>query len=300
MQTYTADTLTIDVDLPAFRVSSAQQLWSGRNLYQLYEEAHTPWEWHEALFDRAKSAGMTPFSTPFDPTAVEFLEGLGCELYKVASAEIVDLPLIREIARTGKPVVMSTGMATVSEIESALDAARSTGNDQVVLLACTAAYPAAPEDARLANIELLGELFGCPIGLSDHTLGIGVALAGVALGAVMIEKHLTLDRGDGSVDSEFSMTPDELSLLVEESARAWAASIGPAHVGPTPDEDAVRRLRRSLYVVAPVAAGDAVTPQNVRSIRPSGGLPADLFDVVAGRRFTQAVEPGTPLTWSLL
>lgn len=300
IQTYTADTLTIDVDLPAFRVSENQQLWGGRTLYQLYEEAHTPWEWHKEIFERARDKGLTPFSSPFDPTAVELLESLECELYKVASAEIVDVPLIREIAGTGKPVVISTGMATVAEIEAAAEACRSAGNERLVLLACTAAYPASPEDARLANIALLRDLFGCPVGLSDHTLGIGVAVAAVAMGAVLVEKHLTLRRHDGFVDSEFSMTPEELTSLVQETERAWRAATGPAHVGPTPDEEAVRALRRSLYVVAPVAAGDEVSAANVRSIRPGGGLPPDDFRRVRGRRFTSAAEPGTPLTWNLL
>lgn len=300
LQTYTADTLTIDVDLPPFRVADEHALWGGRNLYQLYHEAHTPWEWHETIFDRARQHGLTPFSSPFDPSAVELLESLGCGLYKVASAEIVDLPLIREIARTGKPVVISTGMATVSEIDAALTAVRSTGTGKVVLLACTAAYPAEAADARLANISLMRELFGVPVGLSDHTLGIGVAVAAVALGAVMIEKHLTLDRSDASVDSDFSMTPSELQLLVNESRRAWEASRGSASIGPIPAEESVRQLRRSLFIVAPVAAGDPVTRANVRSIRPAGGLEPDALDLVLGRRFTKSAARGTPLTWDLI
>ncbi len=300
IQTYTADTITIDVDAPAFRVSDEHGLWGGRNLYQLYQEAHTPWEWHEPIFARARDAGLVPFSSPFDPTAVELLESLDAEVYKTASAEIVDLPLIREVARTGKPIIMSTGMATLSEIEAALDAVRGTGSSQVVLLACTAAYPADPAEARLANIDLLRSAFGVPVGLSDHTLGIGVAVAAVALGAVCVEKHVTIDRSHGGVDSEFSLNPEELRLLVEETESARLASTGTPLLGPTEDEQAVLRLRRSLYVTADVKAGDAVSHANVRSIRPSGGLAPQEIDRVLGRTFTRDVPRGTPLTWDLV
>ncbi|HEU4812123.1 MAG TPA: pseudaminic acid synthase [Nocardioides sp.] len=300
LQTYTPDTITIDADGPAFRVTDEHGLWGGRNLYQLYEQAHTPWEWHEAIFARAREQGLVAFSSPFDRTAVEFLEGLDVELYKTASAEIVDLPLIREIARTGKPIIMSTGMATLSEIEAALDAARGAGCTQLVLLACTASYPADPADARLANIALLREAFDVPVGLSDHTLGIGVAVAAVALGAVCVEKHVTLAREDGGVDSEFSMTPEELRLLSVESRAAHLAATGRAAIGPTETERAVLRLRRSLYVVQDVRAGEQVTAENVRSIRPAGGLAPDEFEAVCGRSFTSDVSRGTPLTWDLI
>jgi N-acetylneuraminate synthase len=300
IQTYTPDTITIDVDAPAFRVTDEHGLWGGRTLYELYQEAHTPWEWHAPIFERAREHGLIPFSAPFDPTAVELLEDLGVELYKTASAEIVDLPLIREIARTGKPMVVSTGMATLSEIESALDAARDGGCDRLVLLACTASYPADPAEARLANIALLQEAFDVPVGLSDHTLGIGVAVAAVALGAVCVEKHVTLDRSEGGVDSQFSLEPAEMRLLVEESERARLGALSPAQVGPTPAEEAVLALRRSLYVVADVAAGDVVTAENVRSIRPAGGLPPDAITTVLGRRFTRDAAKGTPLTWDLV
>lgn len=300
LQTYTPDTITIDVDAPAFRVTDEQGLWGGRGLYQLYEDAHTPWDWHKPIFDRARELGLVPFSSPFDPTAVELLEGLGAEIYKMASAEIVDLPLIREVASTGKPLVISTGMARLSEIEAALDTVRDAGGSQVVLLACTASYPAEPADARLANIALLREAFGVPVGLSDHTLGIGVAVAAAALGAVCIEKHVTLEREDGGVDSAFSMTPGELALLVTETEAARQAASGPAGLGPTESEQAVLRLRRSLYVVQDVRAGDEVTPATVRSIRPSGGLPPEAIDTVLGRRFTRDAERGTALTWDLI
>jgi pseudaminic acid synthase len=300
IQTYTPDTITIDADGPAFRVADEHGLWGGRNLYQLYEQAHTPWDWHRPIFERAREHGLVPFSTPFDPSAVAFLEELGVEVYKTASAEIVDLPLVREIARTGKPIVMSTGMATLSEIEAALDAARDGGCTELVLLACTASYPAEPADARLANIALFAEAFGVPVGLSDHTLGVGVPLAAVALGAVCVEKHVTLSRADGGVDSQFSLEPDELALLVREAESARQAARSPSQVGPTQAEQAVLRLRRSLFVVADVRAGDPVTEANVRSIRPSGGLPPEAIGTVLGRRFTRDVARGTPLDWELL
>lgn len=300
IQTYTPDTITIDVDAPGFRVTDEHGLWGGRNLYQLYQEAHTPWEWHEAIFARAREHGLLPFSTPFDPTAIELLESLGAEVYKTASAEIVDLPLIREIARTGKPIIMSTGMATISEIDAAVNAARDGGCTELVLLACTASYPADPADARLANIPLFQQAFGVPVGLSDHTLGIGVAVAAVAMGAVCIEKHVTLDRNDGGVDSQFSLNPAELALLSQETENARLASTSPAQVGPTEAEQAVLRLRRSLYVVEDVQAGDEVTPANVRSIRPAGGLAPEAISTVVGRTFTRDVARGTPLTWDLI
>jgi len=300
IQTYTADTITIDVDSPAFRVEDGHGLWGGRTLHQLYDEAHTPWDWHRPIFDRARQRGLVPFSSPFDPSAIELLEGLGVELYKTASAEIVDLPLIRQVARTGKPIVMSTGMATMREVASAVEAAAGAGCTDLVLLACTASYPAEPADARLHNIGLLGEAFGVPVGLSDHTLGVAVSVAAVALGAVCLEKHVTLDRTDGGVDSAFSLEPAELARLRSESEAAWQAARSPRQIGPTDSEQAVLRLRRSLYVVQDVRAGDEVTEQNVRSIRPAGGLPPDEIATVLGRRFSRDVSRGTPLAWELV
>ncbi|MFE6734213.1 pseudaminic acid synthase [Microbacterium sp. NPDC057650] len=300
IQTYTADTLTIDSDLPAFRVAGDHGLWGGRTLYNLYQEAHTPWDWHAPIFDRAREQGLIPFSTPFDPTAVEFLESLGVELYKTASAEIVDLPLLREVARTGKPMIVSTGMATLSEIEAAVTAIQDAGCTQLVLLACTAAYPAEPAEARLGNISILREAFDVPVGLSDHTLGIGVSVAAAALGAVVIEKHVTLDRADGGVDSDFSLTPDELGQLRVATEQARVAVASGAGFGPTPEEQTVLALRRSLYVVEDVLAGAPVSTDNVRSIRPAGGLPSDALDSLIGRRFTTDVKRGTPLTWDVI
>lgn len=300
IQTYTADTLTIDADLPAFRVKSDHGLWGDRHLYDLYQEAHTPWEWHAPIFERARQHGLIPFSTPFDPTAVQFLEDLGVELYKTASAEIIDLPLIREIGRTGKPVIISTGTATLREIEDALNAARDGGASDITLLVATASYPADPHEARLGNLDVLRKAFGLPVGLSDHTVGIGTALAAIALGASVIEKHMTLRRADGGVDSEFSAEPEEMRQLVIAAPDVVAASNSGVHFGPTPGEEAVLRLRRSLYVVEDVRAGDLVTAQNVRSIRPAGGLPADTISLVVGRRFSRDAERGTPLTWDII
>ncbi|MFP5021083.1 pseudaminic acid synthase [Pseudonocardia phyllosphaerae] len=299
LQTYRADTITIDADGPAFRIRDDHGLWGGRNLYQLYEQAHTPWEWHEPLFARAREHGLVPFSSPFDPTAVELLESLDAAAYKIASAELVDLPLIRRVAATGKPMIMSTGMATLGEIDAAVTAAREGGATAIVLLACTASYPADPVDANLQTVPALREAFGVPVGLSDHTPGIGVPVAAVALGAVAIEKHVTLARDDGGVDSDFSLEPAELAALVTETDVARRA-LGPARFGPRDSEQDTLALRRSLWVVADVRAGDKVTEDNVRSIRPAGGLPTDTIGTVVGRTFTRDVERGTPLTWDLV
>jgi pseudaminic acid synthase len=298
-QTYTADTITIDAPGPQFRIRSEHGLWGGRTLHDLYEEAHTPWEWHAPMFERARERGLVAFSSPFDPTAVELLESLDCPVYKIASAELVDLPLIREVASTGKPMILSSGMATLGEIDAALTAARDGGCTELVLLACTASYPADPADARLMSVPTLAAAFGVPVGLSDHTAGIGVAVAAVALGAVAVEKHVTLRRADGGVDADFSLQPEELAALVRETAAARLA-VQPPRFGPTEAERDTLALRRSLYVVADVSAGDLVTPENVRSIRPSGGLPSDAISAVVGRRFVRDVERGTPLTWDLV
>jgi pseudaminic acid synthase len=299
LQTYRADTITIDADTPAFRISADHELWGGENLYSLYEKAHTPWEWHEPIFTRARELGLTPFSSPFDPTAIELLESLDAPAYKIASAEIVDLPLIDLCARTGKPLVISTGMANVAEIHAAVRTAREAGNDQLIVLGCTASYPAPPEDSNLRGIPLLADTFDVVPGLSDHTMGIGVPVAAVALGACAVEKHVTLARADGGVDSDFSLEPAELTALVTETERAWQA-LGAPRIGPRESEREVLRLRRSLYVVTDVRAGDEVTRDNVRSIRPSGGLPPETIGTVLGRRFRADAVKGTPLTWDLV
>jgi N-acetylneuraminate synthase len=299
LQTYTADTITLDVDLPAFRVGDDHQLWGARRLHDLYEEAHTPWEWHRPLFDLANELGMLAFSSPFDETAVEFLEELGVPMYKIASLEIVDLPLIRQVASTGKPLIMSTGTATLAEVAEAVDAARSANCTDLTLLVCTSSYPASPADANVRRIPALAELFGVKVGFSDHAPGVGVSAAASALGATVIEKHLTLDRGDGGVDSDFSLEPAEFAQLVAACADA-ASALGSADVWSTTAEAESRRLRPSLWIAQTVSAGDIVTHENVRSVRPSGGLAPAELDRVVGRIFSADAVPGTPLSWDVL
>lgn len=299
LQTYTADTITLDVDHPRFRLAEDHPLWPGRRLYDLYEEAHTPWEWHEELFDLARELGMVAFSAPFDPTAVDFLVSLGVPALKSASSEITDLPLIRTMAATGLPLIISTGTATLGEIDAAVRAARETGNEQIVVLSCTAAYPAPAEASNLRGIPMLAGALGTQIGLSDHTLGIGASVAAVALGATVIEKHLTLDPEDGGVDSAFSLSPEEFGRLVAETRTAHAA-LGSATVGPRTAEREGLRFRRSLFVTRDVRAGEAVSADNVRSVRPADGLPPDTFAEIEGRVFREDVPMGTPMSHDLL
>ncbi len=299
IQTYTADTITLDVDRPPFLIPEDHPLWGGRSLHALYEEAHTPWSWHEPIFELARELNLIPFSSPFDPSAVDFLESAGVSLYKVASIEIGDLPLIKYIGSTKKPVVISTGAATLSDIDRSVEAATSGGAESVTLLVCTSAYPAAPEDANIRRITTLKDAFGLPVGLSDHTLGIGVSIAATALGASMIEKHVTLSRDDGGVDSAFSAEPDELRQLVRECRNA-AISLGSPIVRPTASEDTSLGLRRSLYVTQDVAAGDEASSLNVRSVRPAGGLSPEQIDHVIGLQFSCDAQAGTPVTWDLL
>ena len=297
LQTYRPDTITIDHDRPEFVVEGG--LWDGRRLFELYEEAHTPWEWHPDIFARAREIGITVFSSPFDPTAVDFLEGLDAPAYKVASPEIIDLPLIRKIAATGKPMIMSTGMASLEEIEEALAAARSGGAEDIVLLHCTAAYPTPPDEANLATIPDLRERFGVVTGLSDHTLGTTVATTAVALGAAVIEKHFTLARSDGGVDSAFSLEPAELAELVE-NARIAQAAMGRPMYHPTRSEASVLKNRRSLYIMKPVARDEVFTSDNVRSIRPGLGLKPKHLDAVLGRKAARDLEFGEPLDVSMI
>lgn len=299
LQTYTADTITLDVDLPAFRLPAEHKLWPDARLHDLYDEAHTPWEWHEPIFELARSQGMLAFSSPFDPTAIQFLEKLDVPAYKVASNEIGDLPLVRGMAETGKPIIISTGSATLTDIDAAVRAARETGNEQIVVLSCTASYPAPPEQSNLRGIPVLRDALGVQIGLSDHTPGIGAAIAAVALGAVVIEKHVTLARADGGVDSAFSLEPAEVKQLVEGTKTAWQA-LGEPIIGPKQAEQNVLRFRRSLYVTRDVKAGEKVAMDNVRSVRPAGGLAPDAFGSVEGREFRVDAAKGTPLTWDLL
>jgi pseudaminic acid synthase len=299
IQTYTADTMTIDIDKGNFLIDDKDSLWVNKSLYQLYKEACTPWEWHEQIFNKCKELGIIGFSTPFDTSAVDFLENLGVQLFKIASFEIVDLPLIKRVAETRNPIIMSTGMASIEEIAEAVDTIRSTGNNQIVLLKCTSTYPSSPQDSNITTIPHLKDLFNTEVGLSDHTLGIGVAIASVALGCSIIEKHFTLSRADGGVDSAFSMEPDEMRLLVQESKKAYH-SLGHIHYGPTETEKKNLKFRRSLYVVQNLKQGELITGQNVRSIRPADGLLPKYLHIVLGRKAKFDIKRGTPLSWDLI
>ena len=299
LQTYTPETMTLDLSTDGFVITDPSSPWYGRTLFDLYTEAHTPWEWHEALFQRCRQRGLLVFSTPFDASAVAFLEGLGAPCYKIASFENTDLGLIQTVAQRGKPVIISTGMATAAEIDEAINTARREGAQDVILLKCTSAYPAAPEESHLLTIPHMRSLFGCPVGLSDHTPGIGTAVAAVGLGAVLIEKHLTLRRADGGVDAAFSLEPNEMRMLVLEVERAWKA-LGAVHYGPTSSERPSLALRRSLYVVEDMQAGERLSPRTLRAIRPGYGLPPKFYDVLLGRRVAKAVRKGTPVTWDLI
>ena len=298
IQTYRPDTITIDHDGEPFRIASGT-VWDGRTLYSLYEEAYTPWEWHEPIRDAARRHGLTWFSSPFDDTAIDFLESLGAPAYKIASFELVDLGLIQHAAATGKPLIMSTGMATLAEIAEAVGAARSAGATEVALLKCTSAYPAPPEEANLNTIAHLAAAFGLPVGLSDHTVGTAVPAAAVALGATIVEKHVILRRADGGPDSGFSLEPDELATMVEHIRTAEKARGGVIYE-PTEREARSRALRRSLFVVEDVGAGEPFTERNVRSIRPGHGLHTRHLPEVLGRRAGRRVARGTPLSWDLL
>jgi pseudaminic acid synthase len=297
IQTYRADTITIDHHGPEFMVKGG--LWEGRRLYELYEEAHTPWEWHGAIFEHARKIGITVFSSPFDPTAVDFLQSLGAPAYKIASPELIDLPLIRKVAQTGKPIVMSTGMATLEEIGEAVEAARAVGSREIVVLHCTAAYPTPPEEANLSSIAEIARHFDVVAGLSDHTLGTLVPAIAVALGAAFIEKHFTLARADGGVDSAFSLEPPELVELVA-AARIAHAAVGRPAFAPTPSEGTVLKNRRSLYVVAPVAKGEVLTEAKIRSIRPGNGMKPKHLDAVLGRQAARDLAFGEPLDSSMI
>ncbi len=299
IQTYTADTITLDVDRPEFRLSADHPLWPHRRLYDLYLEAHTPWAWHKDIFDLAGELGMLAFSAPFDPTAIEFLDQLDVPMMKVASSEITDLPLIHAVAATGRPIIISTGTATMGEIDAAVRTARSTGNEDVIVLGCTASYPAPPDASNVRALPVIRDALDVPVGLSDHTMGIGASVAAVALGACVIEKHLTLSRDDGGVDAGFSLEPHEFRLLVSEAYTAWQ-SLGEPVVGPKRVESEVLGLRRSLYVTRDVRAGDVVSPENVRSVRPAAGLRTDRFDEIVGRRFCRDAVAGTPMSLDLV
>ena len=299
LQTYTADTMTLDLKEGEFFISDKKSPWKGQSLYDLYKIAHTPWDWHKPIFDHAKKLGLICFSTPFDETAVEFLEKLEAPAYKIASFENTDLPLIQRVAATGKPLIISTGMASQEELDESVDAARKAGCKDLILLKCTSTYPATPENSNLLTIPYLRNRYGCEVGLSDHTLGIGVAIASVALGATVIEKHFTLKRADGGVDSAFSMEPGEMKELVEETKRAWQ-SLGEVFVGPTEAEKSSITFRRSLYIVKDLKAGDVLTKENVRAIRPGLGLPPKYLDQILGKKIKSGMKMGTALAWSMI
>lgn len=299
LQTYTADTMTLDLQDPDFYIDDPDSLWSGRSLHDLYQEAHTPWEWHEPIMERCHALGLACFSTPFDASAVDFLEGLGAPAYKIASFENIDLPLIRKVAATGKPLIVSTGMASVAELDDAVRTARAGGATGIVLLKCTSTYPASPENSNLLTIPHLRQLFDAEVGLSDHTLGLGVAVAAVALGASVVEKHFTLSRADGGVDSAFSLEPHEMAALVLESRRAQQA-LGEISYGPTEAEQPSLKARRSLYLARDVRAGEALSSEDVRAVRPGHGLSPKYLDVVLGMRLRRDAKIGTPLTWDLV
>ncbi len=299
IQTYTADTMTLDLSEGEFFISDPGSLWKGVSLYKLYQDAHTPWEWHEPIFDRARELGLIVFSTPFDATAVDFLEELNAPCYKIASFENTDIPLIRKTAATGKPLIVSTGMATVAELDETVRAARNAGCRDLVLLKCTSSYPASPVHSNVLTIPHMRELFGCEVGLSDHTAGVGAAVAAVALGATVVEKHFTLSRADGGVDSAFSLEPAEMKVLVEETTRAWQ-SLGKVQYGLSEEEKKFKVYRRSLYVAEDMRAGEEFSRRNLRAIRPGLGLGPRYYETILGRKAKTDLRKGTPLSWDVV
>ena len=299
LQTYTADTMTLDIDDGEFYIDEPGNLWRGQSLHKLYQQAYTPWEWHKPIFDKCRELGLICFSTPFDETAVDFLELLDVPCYKIASFENTDLPLIRKVATIGKPMIISTGMATAGELDETVRTAREAGCQDIILLKCTSTYPAAPANTNLMTIPHMGELFKCQVGLSDHTLGIGAAVAGVALGATVIEKHFTLSRAEGGVDAAFSMEPDEMRALVVESKRAWQA-LGHVVYGAVEDEKQSLKGRRSLYVVRDIKKGERFTKDNLRAIRPGSGLPPKYYVLLLGRKVERDLKRGTAVSWDML
>ena len=299
LQTYTADTMTLDLAEGEFFIDDPNSLWKGNSLHTLYEKAHTPWEWHGPIFERARQLGLIAFSSPFDETAVDFLESLDVPCYKIASFENTDIPLIKKVAATGKPMIISTGMATVAELDETVRTVRATGCKDLVLLKCTSTYPTTPENSNLLTIPHMRELFNCEVGLSDHTMGIGASVAAVALGATVIEKHFTLDRSDGGVDSTFSLEPAELAQLVIETERAWQA-LGRVVYGPTKAEKRAVMQRRSIYVAKDLKAGEVLTKENLRCIRPAYGLAPRHYERLLGKTVRCDVKKGTPMRWDLI
>ena len=298
LQTYTADTLTLDVKEGEFFIDDKDSLWEGKSLYELYQEAYTPWEWHKPIMDRANELGILCFSTPFDETAVDFLEELNVPTYKIASFENTHLPLIKKVAATGKPMIISTGMASVAELDETVRTVREAGCKQFVLLKCTSTYPASPENSNVLTIPHMRKLFDCEVGLSDHTMGVGAAVAAVAHGATVIEKHFTLRRADGGIDSAFSLEPEEMKSLVIETERAWQ-SLGDVTYGPSEAEKGSLTFRRSLYIAKDMKKGDVLDKENLRIVRPGLGLPPKYHEVILGRKVNRDVKKGTPVEWNI-
>jgi N-acetylneuraminate synthase len=299
LQTYTADTLTLDASEGEFFIEDKNSLWKGKSLYELYEEAYTPWEWHKPIMERANELGMLCFSTPFDDTAVDYLENLNVPAYKIASFENTHLPLIKKVASTGKPMIISTGMASVAEMDEMVQTILDAGCEQFILLKCTSTYPATPENSNVLTIPHMRKLFNCEVGLSDHTMGIGSSVAAVAHGATVIEKHFTLRRADGGVDSAFSMEPEEMKQLVIETERAWL-SLGEVKYGPSDSEKSSLVFRRSLYIAKDMKKGDVLTENNLRIVRPGMGLPPKYYDTVLGKKVKNDLKKGTALKWEIL
>ncbi len=300
LQTYTADTMTINHTGGLFDITDKKSLWYGRNLYELYQEAHTPWEWHKPLFDYALELGLICFSTPFDETAVDFLETLNVPCYKIASFENTDHHLLKKVAQTGKPVIMSTGIANLADIIESVQVLKENGCNKIVLLKCTSTYPSTPENTNLVTIPVLQQIFrDCIIGLSDHTMGVGASIASVALGARVIEKHFTIRRADGGVDSTFSMEPEEMKQLVIESERAYLA-MGKVQLDVQKAEEKSKMFKRSIYIVKDIRAGELLTKDNIRIIRPGDGLPPKYYDMALGKRARSDIKRGSPLGFDFL
>lgn len=299
LQTYTADTITLNVREGEFTISDEKSLWKGNNLHDLYSKAYTPWEWHAPIMERAKTHGMMCFSSPFDESAVDFLLQLDVPAFKIASFENNHLPLIRKVAATGKPMIISTGMASLADLEEAVATARAAGCKDLVLLKCTSTYPASASNTNVSTIPHMRTLFGCQVGLSDHTMGVGVSVAAVALGATVVEKHFTLRRADGGVDSAFSLEPEELKSLVVETRRAWEA-LGKVAYGPTEAERKSLVFRRSLYIAKDMRAGEVLTSENLRVVRPGMGLHPRYYEDLLGRKVRQDLKMGTAVSWDLI
>lgn len=299
LQTYTADTMTLDIAEGNFLITDPKSLWYGKNLYALYQEACTPWEWHKEIFNYCKKVGLICFSTPFDETAVDFLEDLDVPCYKISSFENTDVRLIKKIAATGKPVIISTGMATLSELELMVDTLRNAHCQDFILLKCTSAYPADPKNINLLTLPHLQQAFDCQVGLSDHTLGVGVAIAATALGTTVIEKHFTLSRAEGGVDAAFSMEPEEMRLLVIETERAWQA-LGKITYILSEEEKKSLQFRRSIYISSNMKKGEAFSEKNIERVRPGFGLPAKYYNMLLGKKINRDLKKGTPVSWDVI